>query len=64
MKKIIILSVISMALALSLGGCDRRSAGAAIGGGLGAGVGSALGGTGGAIIGGAAGAGLGSHLAR
>src|SRR5205085_970099 len=63
-EKIILLAILSVAITMGLGGCDRRTAGAAIGGGVGAGVGSALGGTGGAIIGGAAGGGLGAAATR
>jgi hypothetical protein len=64
MKKIIILSVVSVALVLGLGGCDRRSMGAMGGAGVGGVVGGLAGGTTGAVIGGVAGAGLGSHLSK
>lgn len=64
MKKIIILSVLSVAMALSLGGCDKRTAGAVGGAAVGGTVGGLAGGTTGAVIGGVAGAALGSTLTK
>lgn len=64
MKRVILLSVIAVALALGLGGCDRRTLGAAGGAAVGGTVGGLAGGTTGAVIGGVGGAALGSHLSK
>ena len=55
-KKIIILSTVSIMMALSLGGCsDKRTMGAVGGAAVGGTVGALAGGTTGAVIGGVAG---------
>ena len=64
MKKIILITVLSAAMALSLGGCDRRTAGAVGGAAVGGTVGCLAGGTTGAVIGGVAGAALGSTITK
>lgn len=63
MKKIIILSVLCMTIAL--GGCDdKRMLGTVGGAAVGGTVGGLAGGTTGAVIGGVAGAALGSQLTK
>lgn len=64
MKKIVILTLVLMTIAVSLGGCDKETAGAVGGAAVGGIVGGAAGGTTGAVIGGAAGAGLGYAIAK
>lgn len=64
MKKIILITVLSATMAFSLGGCDRRTAGAVGGAAVGGTVGGLAGGTTGAVIGGVAGAALGSTLTK
>ena len=64
MKKIILITVLSAAMALSLAGCDRRTAGAVGGAAVGGTVGGLAGGTTGAVIGGVAGAALGSTITK
>lgn len=64
MKKIILVTIMSVAVALSLGGCDKRTAGAVGGAAVGGTVGGLAGGTTGAVVGGVAGAALGSTLTK
>ena len=64
MKKIVMVATISIVLALSLTGCNTKTKGALLGGGVGAAVGGLAGGGTGAIIGGAAGAGAGALLSK
>lgn len=64
MKKIAILAMISVVMTLSLTGCNTKTKGALLGGGVGATVGGLAGGGTGAVIGGVAGAGAGALLSK
>lgn len=64
MKKIVLVTLLSLLVGLGLAGCDRRTTGAAAGAAVGGTVGGLSGGTTGAVIGGVAGAALGSHLSK
>lgn len=64
MKKAILVSVISIALAAGITGCDRKTAGIVGGAAVGGTVGGMAGGTTGAVIGGVAGAALGHVITK
>ncbi|MDP1573481.1 MAG: hypothetical protein Q8L78_00905 [Coxiellaceae bacterium] len=64
MKKGLMTGIILVVVAFCLVGCNTKTKGALLGGGVGATVGGLAGGTTGAVIGGAAGAGAGALLSK
>lgn len=64
MKKVVLLAIVSVALTIGLGGCDKRTAGTVGGAAVGATVGGLAGGTTGAVIGGVVGGVAGNQLSK